>query len=582
MVIGWGMTRSSPWYATGRFEQTTGKESAMPDLNKKLGLNLIVGAGEAKILERCLKSVQGIKLDEIVVTHATRLDDAEVMEVARRYATKVARFDWTDHFAEARNYSFSQSEAQHILWLDSDDVIKTSEHEKINALIPELPNIDIALFDYVYSHDDKDRPVLVLPRERLVRNCPDIKWHDPIHEYLNMDLSKRIKRFDIKIDHYRDRPYDPARNLVMLKKEYDKGNASARIAFYYGKELADVGRWDEALPVLEKFVRKGEGFVDNLTVGCVRLSRFYMDRGDRESARTFAMLGIRYNAIYAENFVMLGAIKEMDGDEDEAIRYYKDALTKTLSGGMSQLVDYYGYIPAMKLAAIHFNRKLLEEAQGYVERALKEKPESTEAHRLAAAIREEMCKGPPGSTIDQKHIDELGNFFRNRGLVFEILCNDGAKADLRLHKRKELKVAWLLPVCDASNPSVRIRRLIVHGKLKDMGIDSRIVEGYQTMGTQEVVEAVGTANMVVFTSFGKQELDLMREMHSSGRVVAFDHCEGIFGFPNEDECMDEADVILCCSTKLEEMTQQRGFSHTVVLKDSVEEREPSKPHQYRE
>lgn len=555
----------------------------MIDPAKKLGLNLIVGAGEAKILERCLKSVQGIKFDEIVVTHATRMDDPEVLEVANRYATKVASFKWIDDFSAARNYSFSQSEAVHILWLDSDDVVKESEHAKINALIPELKDLDVLLFDYVYSHDDKDRPVLTLPRERLVRNTPKIKWNDPIHEYLNMDGSMHIKRFDIKIDHYRDRPYDPARNLTLLKQEYDKGNPSARIAFYYGKELADVGKWDEAVPVLEKFIAKGDGFVDNLTVGCIRMSRYYMDKNDRESARNYAMLGIRFNAIYAENFVTLGNLKELDGKPDEAIDFYKEALTRTLTGGMSQLVDYYGFIPAAKLGAIYLNKKQYAEALKYADLALKHKPDHPEAQRLKTTVDAEMLKNPgyvDGTTVEHKDLEYLSNFFRNRRLVMELLSNDGAKADLRLRKKMDPKVAWLLPAIDASNPSVRLRRLIVHEKLKTTKVSSVIVEGYQNMGVQEVREKVGDANFVIFTSFGKHELELMKDMRACGKKVAFDHCEGIFGYPFEDDCMHEADVILCCSTKLEEMTKQRGFKHTVVLKDSVEEREPKKPHQY--
>ena len=552
----------------------------MADPTKKLGLNLIVGAGESRVLERCLKSVQGIKFDEIVVTHASRLVDEEVMAVARKYATKVGNFTWNDSFSDARNYSFSQSDAAWILWLDADDVIKESEHAKINALIPELDNFDVILMDYVYSHDDKDRPVLVLPRERIVRNCQQIKWHDPIHEFLNMDGSMRIKRFDIKVDHYRDRPYDPKRNLTLLKQEYDKGNASARIAFYYGKELADVGRWDEALPVLEKFVAKAEGFVDNLTVACIRLSRYYVDRGNPDAARNYAMNGIRFNSIYAENHVTLAELDEKEGKIDQAITYYKEALTKTLTGGMSQLVDYYGFIPAAKLGVIYLNRKQYKEAYRYAKKALECKPDHPEAQRLMKAVEVEMAKSPPGKTVEQRDLDDLSNFFRNRKLFLEVLANDGAKADIRLRKWKDLKVAWLIPVCDASNPSIRLRRLIVHKKMCEYRVDSRIVEGYQTMGVQEVREKVGDANLVIFTSFGKHELDLMREMRSLGKKVAFDHCEGIFGYPQEDDCMQEADVILCCSTKLEEMTKQRGFVHTAVFKDSVEEREPKVAHQY--
>jgi len=554
----------------------------MAEHTKKLGLNLIVGSGEADILERCLKSVQGINFDEVVITHATRMRDEEVVKVAEKYATKVAFFEWCDDFSKARNYSFEQSEAAHILWLDSDDVVKESEHDKINALVEKLPEIDVVLMDYVYSHDDKDRPVLILPRERLVRNTPKIRWHDPIHEYLNMDGSMRISRLDIKIDHYRNRPYDPKRNLTLLKQEYDTGAASARIAFYYGKELADIGKWEEAVPVLEKFVARGEGFVDNLTVGCIRLANYYMKQGNKEAARNYAMLGIRFNGIYAENHVVLGLIAEEEGREDEAVTYYREALTKTLSGGMSQLVDYYGYIPSMKLATIMLKRRSLGEALKHVDHAISKKPESREARALKAAIEEETRKGTGGSTIEQGDLDALGNLLRNRDLMVEVLANNGLHADLRLRKHRKTSVVWLLPNDDATNPSTRLRRLIIDEKLRGKRVESRRVVGYQNMSAEDVEEAVGTANVVVFTSFGPAELDLMRAMKAKNRRICFDHCEGIFGFPLEDECMHEADAILCCSTKLAEMTRERGFLHTVVLKDSVEEREPRKPHQYKE
>jgi len=552
----------------------------MADTTKKLGLNLIVGSGEADILERCLISVQGIKFDEVVITHATRMPDEEVLKVANKYATKVAHFEWCDDFSKARNYSFSQSEADHILWLDSDDVIKESEHAKINALIEKLPEFDVVLMDYVYSHDGNDRPVLTLPRERLVRNTPKIKWHDPIHEYLNMDGSMRIQRLDIKVDHYRNRPYDPERNLTLLKQEYDKGDASSRISFYYGKELADVGKWEEAVPILEKFVNKGEGFVDNLTVGCIRLANYYLKKGDKDSARNYAMLGMRFNGIYAENHVVLGSIAEDEGRDEEAMTFYKEALTKTLSGGMSQLVDYYGFIPAMKLATLLLKKRRLTEALKYAEFGVERKPDHPEAQKLKADIESEMLRGAEGATVEQKDIDELGNFLRNRSLILEVLVNDGLKADIRLRKHRDISVVWLLPNADATNPSTRLRRIIIDKKLREKKVKSHSIVGYQNMTPVQVDRAVGDANVVVFTSFGAVELELMKLMHTKHRKVMFDHCEALFGFPLENECMHEADAILCCSTKLEEMTRQHGFLHTVVLKDSVEEREPKKPHQY--
>jgi len=57
----------------------------------KLGLTLIVGGGDAEVLERCMKSVQGTLFDDVWIT--VTADDADIREVAGRYATRVLEFE---------------------------------------------------------------------------------------------------------------------------------------------------------------------------------------------------------------------------------------------------------------------------------------------------------------------------------------------------------------------------------------------------------------------------------------------------------------------------------------------------------
>jgi len=164
----------------------------------KLGLTLIVGGGDAEVLERCMKSVQGTLFDDVWIT--VTADDADIREVAGRYATRVLEFEWCQDFAAARNVGWlgmlDDPTITHKMWLDADDVVKPEEYQKLLALKERLKPDEIVLMDYVYSHDQNDAPVLTLPRERIYPNVEGYWWHDCIHEYINMqyDFNSRVRR----------------------------------------------------------------------------------------------------------------------------------------------------------------------------------------------------------------------------------------------------------------------------------------------------------------------------------------------------------------------------------------------------
>lgn len=541
--------------------------------DKLLSLCLIVGPGEKLELQRCLESCKGDLFDEVCITHAAKDKDEDVEKVAKAYTDNVTFFKWCDDFSAARNFNFSQASGEYILWLDADDIIKPEDYRKLKSLKSELRNYDLIMLQYVYAHDDKDRPIVVLPRERIVRNCDEIRWHDPIHEYLNMNAEFRMtKKDDIYIHHYRTKPFDPERNLTLLKKAYDSEKVTPRIRFYYGKELADNGNWIEAVPVLEDYIDRGEGFQDNLAVACIKLSRYYYSQKKVNDAKATAMKGIHFNRGYAENYVLLGDAYWDQGSKETAISYYEEALTKKIGGtGMSQIADYYCFIPAWRLAAVYLSLHDFDKAEKFCFMALKEKPEHKELIQILSTIKREKINNKGDVLLKEDIIKDFKFLGKKHSLNLEFEDNNAEYARIKISKRVVPSIAWLVPILDLNNPSIRLRRYNVHEKLNQMGVDSTLITDYYGKSVYEIRNQVGDADLVVITQFSKEDYEIMKYLKSQGKKLAYDHNEALFGYPMEGECFKEADVVVCCSTMLAQMTKNLGFNSVAVIKDAYED-----------
>lgn len=547
--------------------------------DKLLSLCMIVGPGEAKELKRCLESCKGDLFDEICVTHAAKEKDEEVWKTALEYTDKVTFFEWVDNFSKARNYNFSQAGGEHILWLDADDVLKPEDYKKLLELKPTLRNFDLIMIQYVYAHDDQDRPVVILPRERIVRNCEEIKWHDAIHEYLNMNAEFRMtKKHDIFVHHYRTKPFDPNRNLSLLKQAYDGEEVTPRIRFYYGKELAENGRWEEAVPVLEDYISRGDGFPDNLTVACIKLSRYYYSRKQLNDAKATAMKGIHFNNGYAENYVLIGDSYFEQGHKEAAIGYYEEAMTKQVGGtGMSQLADYYRFIPAWRLTSLYMGLQDFSKAEKYCRIALEEKPEHQELSQMLSAIQRERINRSGDVVFKDDTLAAFVELGKKYAIELDVEDNNVEFARIKATRRILPSVAWLVPHLDLNNPSIRLRRFNIHEKLKAMGVESKMISGYYGKSVYDIRNEIGDANVVIVTQFGNEDYEIMRYLKAQGKKLAYDHNEALFGYPMEGECFKESDVVVCCSTVLAEMTKNLGFGPVAVIKDAIEEFEAPSP-----
>src|SRR5690348_3827247 len=85
--------------------------------NDTISLCMIV-KNEEKYLERCLKSVEGV-VDEIIIVDTGSTD--QTTEIAEKFGAKILRYQWNDDFSSARNYSLKNAKCDWILILDADE-----------------------------------------------------------------------------------------------------------------------------------------------------------------------------------------------------------------------------------------------------------------------------------------------------------------------------------------------------------------------------------------------------------------------------------------------------------------------------
>ncbi|MET3848583.1 glycosyltransferase [Paenibacillus sp. OAE614] len=283
-----------------------------------ISLCLIV-RNEASVLANCLDSVQGA-VDEIVIVDTGSTDDTQA--VARRYTDRILDFAWVDDFSAARNFSFRQATGDYILWLDADDVLLEKDRLMLIGLKEGLPEtVDAVSMIYHYAFDEYGNVTLSLRRNRLVKREKHFCWHGPVHEYLAVDGS--IVMSDIIVTHRRvHRQSD--RNLMIFEARMRRGESfSPRDLYYYGNELMDHGRWEQAAGMFQRFIQTGQGWVEDIISSLLKLADIYGQLNRPEKQLSFLWQTFDHGEPRAECCCRLGAYFMERGQWQQAIFWYR-------------------------------------------------------------------------------------------------------------------------------------------------------------------------------------------------------------------------------------------------------------------
>jgi glycosyltransferase involved in cell wall biosynthesis len=289
-----------------------------------VGLALIIKPGESKLLDNCLKSIAKY-VDNIYITITG--EDKEIEKVCQKYKAHISYFKWIDDFAAARNFNFSQVKDEWIVWCDADDIIEGAEHIKstIKKMIEE--GVDVGVMDYLYDFDSSGNCVVKHKKGRIVKNDGCVKWVGKLHEDL-IDQRNIIAYFipDTKIIHQSNNErYNEAkeRNLRIAIKAYKEEN-DPRNSYNVANAYLSLGELKKAIKYFLEF-REVSGSSIEIFTANDRIAGCYMNLGDYENAKKFAMYCISFKPNFPDGYLKMGEI-------NFNLRNFKDAKEFLLTG----------------------------------------------------------------------------------------------------------------------------------------------------------------------------------------------------------------------------------------------------------
>lgn len=332
-----------------------------------ISLCMIVKNEEMHIA-RCLDSVQGL-VEEIIVVDTGSVD--RTVEIVSKYTSKVYSYLWKDDFSDARNYSFSKASMDYCMWMDADDILEEVEKDKFLRLKQNLSSdTDIVMMKYNTSFDEAGKPSFSYFRERWIRNKSYYRWLGVVHEVI--PLSGKIVYSDIAISHKKINVRDPDRNLNIYRKVLAEGKLlDPRQQYYYGRELYYHDQYNEAVSVLEQFLRLEEGWIENKIEACSICAKCYYSLGQEQSALNTLLRSMSFDLPRAELCCEIGKYFLDRGHYHIAAYWYETALSRPkneYSGGFI-LPDCYDYIPLLQLCVCFDKMGDRKKAKEYNERA---------------------------------------------------------------------------------------------------------------------------------------------------------------------------------------------------------------------
>ncbi len=223
-------------------------------------------------IERALRSIEPF-CRQIVVVDTGSLDTTP--SIASRLGAEVHFFEWTNDFAEARNYALKFARTDWVIILDSDEELISEtltnnlqlfNMEAVGGIRTVIKNL-LANQKTDYGIDTSKNISIIEHKYTRIFKLRDsngsrlpVRFTGKIHEQISdsiVDLGYDIIDSDITINHYgyfEKNPEKIHRNLEMIKKELENKPDDLWILFHLGETMFSSGNFNESEEIFFKLI----------------------------------------------------------------------------------------------------------------------------------------------------------------------------------------------------------------------------------------------------------------------------------------------------------------------------------------
>ena len=282
---------------------------------------------EERVLERCLDGLDGI-YDELCIVDTGSTD--KTVEIAQRYTDKVQVFHQCNDelgniidFSAARNRALEMTQADWVLQIDADEVIRQGK-EHIRTHISREDTDRIAM---IIRNGRADNDVL---SGRLFRRSNAQGYKSAIHEYLEFDGRAELdNRLMIEnLPNKEGKETGSERNIRLCLKQLEGKPNDSRTWYYLGSEYLLKQDFSQAAECF-----KNAKLHDNYKQGKYHV-RYYLAVSlfqchDWSGAVDAANEAVDIDDRYAESYCLLGDVFFTLGILDKAEIAYQQALSCT-------------------------------------------------------------------------------------------------------------------------------------------------------------------------------------------------------------------------------------------------------------
>lgn len=353
----------------------------LPLINRPTISLALIAKNEEKNINRLLDSIDGC-FDEVVLVDTGSTDKTKAIAIER--GCQVYDFEWVNSFSKARNFAFSKATCDYICWLDLDDVLDNKDAFK-KWRDHAMQFTDFVFATYHYAVDENRNPLVSFVRERVMKRSLNPTWIYDLHEGVIPEATwnkSYITTWSVK--HLRDAEdikADRSRNITLLETMVQSGNIDARMQFYYGKELYEFARPQEAILAFEKALKMELEHHDRLLTlqygGYAAMACFDQMKDEFKDAKLklfdkaigFALDGIKLEPNRAEFHVLAGDAYLRIGNIAKAVPHFSagKACLKNFDtpyeGAVYSFKNLYGEAPSLQLAKIYAHLGLLDKAK---------------------------------------------------------------------------------------------------------------------------------------------------------------------------------------------------------------------------